>query len=493
MHIFLIVILNFLSIAIINTAYGINAMFGDSITADELIFVTLSGFEANKGVDPFILKFYFKRVFLPSVKITLILHILLYLIKKFLENEEFMSQPAQLFKKIFIKFYSLLFKKAVAFIFLLLSILFFLTHFGVLDLARKAMIKRAEEDYIANYYVEPNKNIKAPLNKKNLLVIYVESLETTFTRKDIFNENLIEAIDSIPGQNIKHFVQGSGASWTMAGMIASQCSLPLKPIYNKLAQATDLLTSAKCIGNILRENGYEQYYLVGSDEKFARTYDYYHSHGYQNIMGMNYWKSVGLSIDLFKGWGNGLHDDALLNQAKELIQKAVKSNKPFNFTIVTCDTHAPSGFPSSNCTQDEISSGLQGAYRCSSRFIAEFIKDLQKEHLLDNTIVLIMGDHLFMSTEENKDLFPEPRYVYAKFIHQNKNLKPLRDTINHFDIAPSLLELLGFSEISGEQFGLGFSVFSKADDKRYNKILELIKNKKFEGYSKRYEQFGIKK
>ena len=125
MHIFLIVILNFLSIAIINTAYGINAMFGDSITADELIFVTLSGFEANKGVDPFILKFYFKRVFLPSVKITLILHILLYLIKKFLENEEFTSQPAQLFKKIFIKFYSLLFKKAVVFIFLLLSILFF--------------------------------------------------------------------------------------------------------------------------------------------------------------------------------------------------------------------------------------------------------------------------------------------------------------------------------------------------------------------------------
>ena len=54
--------------------------------------------------------------------------------------------------------------------------------------------------------------------------------------------------------------------------------------------------------------------------------------------------------------------------------------------------------------------------------------------------------------------------------------------MTHFDIAPSLLELLGFEGVSEKQFGLGFSLFSKPDEKRYHELLELIKSRKRSGY-----------
>ena len=161
-------------------------------------------------------------------------------------------------------------RKTTASIFFFLSIIFSVWHFGVFTSIYNAMNPKQYEDYFAQYYVEPSQEIKAPAIKKNLILIYVESLERTLSREDIFNENLIKEIDSIEGNDVKHFIQNSGASWTAAGMTASQCSTPLKPLFIKLSESTQFLPNAKCLGDILKENGYEQYFVVGGNEKFAK-------------------------------------------------------------------------------------------------------------------------------------------------------------------------------------------------------------------------------
>lgn len=489
----MIILLNFLTLIFIRTTRWVPEVFGSDVNSDQVIFTILSGIKSNIGFDVSLMKHFNEIVTYKSIKAVLILHAVLYFTKKILTKYEFKNKVANISKNYFLKFYAFWFSKITAYAFLALSIIYFLLSCNIFSAFYNAKIKNYGEDYFANYYVEPSKITHKVEGRKNLLLIYVESLETTLRKKEIFQENLIQQIDEIQGQEIDNFIQSIGANWTIAGMVASQCAIPLKPLYASHLDVGAFLPQAKCLGDILKDSGYQQYFLVGHDSKFGGMKAFYKTHGYQNIIGKKEWRKTSLSKNLFTSWGEGLHDDTLLDQAKIILQQAAKSKKPFNITIITSDTHFPSGHASKRCTIDEQNSGFQGSYKCSSRVIASFIKDLQKEGLLDNTVVLIMGDHLFMANDsQRKDFFSDSRSVYAKFIYDSKHLKDVRHQMTHFDVAPSLLDLLGFEGVSNKQFGLGFSVFSPIDKQRYEQILELVSSKKLLNFSPKYEELWKK-
>ena len=76
--------------------------------------------------------------------------------------------------------------------------------------------------------------------------------------------------------------------------------------------------------------------------------------------------------------------------------------------------------------------------------------------------------------------------IYNKFIlGENKKLN--RDTMNHFDLYPTLLNLFGF-KFENNQLGLGFNIFDEIDLELYeNHIFDL--DKKLSGKSEKYLSF----
>lgn len=68
--------------------------------------------------------------------------------------------------------------------------------------------------------------------------------------------------------------QADGAHWTIAGIVASQCGVPLKvsllpPPEDRRFGLRAFLPGARCLSDILRERGYENVFMNGPDLAFA--------------------------------------------------------------------------------------------------------------------------------------------------------------------------------------------------------------------------------
>ncbi len=343
------------------------------------------------------------------------------------------------------------------------------------------------EDVFSRLYVTPDiRYYKEPAKKRNIVLIYVESLEYGIRNQGHFNP--LAPIDAIDGLSINKFHQAPGTGWSIAGMVASQCSLPLKPFYgNNVSKfATNkFLPHAICLGDVLNHFGYHQIFMVGPDLKFAGMDKFYSSHKFDEIYGRDELKGMQKINSEFKGWGGGANDDVLLEMAFEVIKPLKGNNKPFNLTIITTDNHAPNGIPSPNCKEEEIKAGYLGTFTCTSKFVAKFINQIMMDKDLNDTDIVVMGDHLFMANSQQVKAFPKDRYIYFKYITRNYRSDFGQLEMTHFDVAPTILNGLGIIDHQ-KRFGLGRSLFSNEIDTKYlsERIDPKILNK-----SEKYDAF----
>lgn len=88
-----------------------------------------------------------------------------------------------------------------------------------------------QKDQISKLYIDPAKieftKINTMNNPPNLILIYVESLGSGFRRKKIYGRNLVESLDVLQGYSVDTFPNAPGTGWSIAGMVASQCSIPV--------------------------------------------------------------------------------------------------------------------------------------------------------------------------------------------------------------------------------------------------------------------------
>lgn len=464
----------FLTIVIISLAPWLHQNFGESVIFDNIFFHVLTGTDNLLGADDEIILSFVNQVILIPLEIALVFEFTFAVC-------EFKLPKAK-------KIVSLLGKRSN----LLLIILVAIVCSGIkLGAAQYFYQRAAGKDYFSTVYTKPSLGLKHGFKKKNLIILYVESLEQTLTNKEIFGTNLIEPIDQLSGITIKEFTQAPGTGCTVAGMIASQCAIPFKapPFTKKINRLKFFLPNAICLSNILASLGYEQYLFVGSDLRFARMDKFYENHGYRHLYGLREFTNAGMNPKLFNGWGKGLNDDTLLDEAFKYIIKAAKSNKPFNFVIATTDNHEPNGKASPRCHQSERNNGFMGAYQCSSRFVTDFIKKLQNSGVLKNTTLVIMGDHTFMAGSKQLKYFPKPRYVYFKILDPNFKKIPTRNIMTHFDVAPTILDLLNIRPNTYPKFGLGVSIFADASPLDYKKLFNAVTNQSILNPSNTYDSF----
>ena len=151
-------------------------------------------------------------------------------------------------------------------------------------------------------------------------------------------------------------------------------------------------------------------------------------------------------------------------------------------SIMTLDSHSPAGTPNPECLKTIMKKRnlnnftIKESFKCTSAYVREFIEEFRNLNL-DNTKLVIIGDHLLM-----KDLKFKEKYFYNKFFINNE-LDIKRDYINFFDLYPSILEVMKF-RINNDKgkVALGFSVFTDYD--KYQKIQTPLK-----GSSKLYDTF----
>ncbi len=326
------------------------------------------------------------------------------------------------------------------------------------------LINFNKDDFIKDNYIKPVVVKSHKIKQKNLILIYIESLEKTYGNKLIFGENLLKSLDDLPGFEFKNYTQTPNTEWTMAAIVGSQCGIPLKstviarePMNAVGAFSKQFLPSAICLGDVLKEAGYYNEYMQGASLGFAGKGKFFQGHGYHNIRGREEWLATKYSSEDMSEWG--LYDDLLMQEAKITLDSLVKSKKLFNLTILTLDTHFPNGYFSQTC-KNGGGKNFQDIIKCSSNEVTKFIKYIIDKGYLEHTNIVILGDHLAMPNEISDLVIKEPkRSIYNKWITKD-NFEANRQEITHFDISPTILSFIGFG-VSQGRFGLGYSAFGK--------------------------------
>ena len=317
------------------------------------------------------------------------------------------------------------------------------------------------KDYFAEHYVNPKNVTLELIEPKNLVIIYVESLENGYKEKSLFNKNLLHGIESIKGSSFESFRQVPGTGWTIAGITASQCGIPLKSVSlydgNGLGEnIKSFLPNAICLGDILHDAGYYNVYMASDALAFSGKGKFFQDHHYDEVLGRDELKGHLKPKDM-NFWG--LYDDDLLALVKAKLVKLHQQTRPFNLTFNTIDTHGPDGHFSKYCQSHGIKD-FPGIVECTSNQVAELILFMQKRGYFKDTNVVIMGDHLAMENPVYDKLESmKERHIYNRLISA-KPITKNRENILHFDMFPTILTLIGFN-VEGGKLGLGYTAINQ--------------------------------
>ncbi len=327
-------------------------------------------------------------------------------------------------------------------------------------------------------YVDPNSvEITFPEEKRNLIYIYLESMETSYLDKDqggAMAENLIPELTQLAKDNINFshndqvggLVEVPGASWTVGAMVAHSAGVPLitptnvDDWQNGYGKDGVFLPGLTSLNQILKEEGYNQALMVGSDANFGGRKTYFKTHGVDKIYDLyTAWSDGIVPSGYFEWWG--IEDKYLFEYARQELTKMAAGDAPFAFTMLTVDTHHIGGYTCTLCGDDHAES-YSNAIACSSKQVADFVDWIQDQPFYENTTVIITGDHFSMDSGYF-DRNVEAGYVrhgYNCFL--NAAATPVRTSHRQFsslDMFPTTLAAMGCT-VEGNKLGFGVNLFS---------------------------------
>lgn len=142
------------------------------------------------------------------------------------------------------------------------------------------------------YYVDPDDTaIEFPEDKRNLLLIYLESMEATYASTDEGGAkvvNYIPELTRLANDNLNFSdndklggAHNYAGGWTIAGLLASSSGVPYKlPVEgNSGGEYETFLPGLITLGEILEKEGYTNYFMCGSDATFGGRRAFYEQHG----------------------------------------------------------------------------------------------------------------------------------------------------------------------------------------------------------------------
>ncbi len=362
---------------------------------------------------------------------------------------------------------------------LILTLVFFALAGAKVDFFEYAYKLMFQTKIYEEYYVCPDDDIiKFPEQKKNLIYIFLESMETTYMSKEdggALDENIIPELTKFAEDNINFshndgiggFYALNGSEWTVAGMVSQTAGIPLKgsagALENNKYGEDEFLPGVTTLSDILNKNGYRQALMVGSESSFANRDIYYSKHKTDDIYDIFTAREEGVVPEDYYVWW-GMEDFYLFDFAKDKIEELADGDKPFAFTLLTVDTHFVDGYVCKLC-DDKYEEKYENVISCSSRQVANFISWIQRQSFYDDTTIVICGDHLTMDNQYISRNVSEDydRTVYNCFINSSVEGEKYKNrTFTSFDLFPTTLAAMG-CEIKGERLGLGTSLFSNKE------------------------------
>ncbi|MHB8790612.1 MAG: LTA synthase family protein [Desulfobulbaceae bacterium] len=175
---------------------------------------------------------------------------------------------------------------------------------------------------------------------------------------------------------------------TIRGLYSILCG-DVSELSYKTPKAIDLLglpeQAKECLPARMADNGWDTHFLQGAGLTFMSKDRVMPNIGFQEVHG-NEWFS-GTAEDTFE-WG--VIDSAFFKGAGEYITELQAKNRPWLLTLLTVGTHQPYSVP--DAVAARYPSRKDAAVALLDQAVAQFIKGLRQDGVLDDTLVIITSD-----------------------------------------------------------------------------------------------------
>lgn len=329
------------------------------------------------------------------------------------------------------------------------------------------------------YYVNSKKTtITFPNKKRNLIYLFLESMESSYSSKEfggIEENNLIphltdlalhEGVSFSNSQQLGGMFSIPGANQTVSSMFAQTSGLPLRTsgsldMNDYGGEGSKFMPGAYTLGQILQKEGYNQMLYIGSPASFGGRDKYFMQHGNYEIRDYYWIQGQGLIPNGYSVWW-GVEDEKLFPFAQQSILELASKNEPFNFTLLTTDTHFEDGY-ASDSTPNLFNDQYSNVIHYSDEQVFNFLNWIKQQSFYENTTIIIVGDHPTMDKDFFENIDPNyQRTVYNVILNSPTKVEgSFQDRIfNATDMFPTTLATLG-ADIEGERLGIGTNLYSK--------------------------------
>lgn len=362
-------------------------------------------------------------------------------------------------------------------------------------------LKKVTDYYKENKYTPSNNEYTNIFKGKNIIVIHAESMQKFAMDLTFNNKEVTPNLNKLANEGIffSNFYSQVGVGTSSDAEFTFNTSL--MPSTKGTVFVNYFDRDYISIPKLLKEQGYYTYSMHANTGEFWNRNTMHKSLGYDKFYSKD-------SYIIDETIGLGLSDKSFFKQSVNIMKQVKEEeNKPFYSLLIMLSNHTPFSdlalmedykttidvtIDNQTVTRDYLNNTTMGNYLRSVHYadsaIGEFIDNLDKEGLLENTVLVIYGDHdarldfedfnlLYnydpitdtIKTENDEGYIPYTKYNYeldrkVPFIiwtkEQNYNLN-VNIPMGMIDVLPTLGNMIGIHS----DYQLGKDIMNlKGDD-----------------------------
>ncbi len=305
----------------------------------------------------------------------------------------------------------------------------------------------------------------------DLLMIYMEGVDRQFADPANWG-GAYDPLTTIAagGTVFSRISQITGTGWSLAGVVATQCGVPILPrglLYGtNFERLHQFMPGLTCLGDMLAERGYDSRYIVGGPLEFGGLDILFRGHGYTEATGrleLEARRPKSETNAAIIGWI--LDDQLVFDEAARMHDRMVADDKPYALVIETIGPHGNKALISRRCAPDGragFTEDFDRVLRCTiddtAAFVAAARARQQAERPDRPLLVVLLSDHLnhnAMAPTPGPDFGGYNTVIFAGAgVAAGKTLAKPGAMI---DVLPTVMELMGLSQ-PPHRAGLGVSL-----------------------------------
>ena len=351
---------------------------------------------------------------------------------------------------------------------------------------------RKINEYYDNKQKEYSNEMSNIFKDKNIIAIHAESMQNVVINRKINGTLIAPNLSKLAKQGIyfnNFYSQVSFGTSSDTEFTYATSLLPVKigTVFNNYYNSSYVTTYS-----LLKDKGYYTFCMHANNGDFWNRNLMYKSLGYDKF----YEKS---SYDIDETIGFGLSDKSFVLQSVDYIEQIAKEHEKFYGTLITLSNHTPFSYDEhftefNDLFGDEGYKFLKdtklGDYFVSVNYADEqiglLIEELDKRNLLDNTIVVIYGDHdarissslweEYFNYDEEHDIIrtiDDKDYISYDYYENELNRsvpfiiwskggvsQTITTAMGMYDVLPTLGNMIGISS----DYSLGSDIFNHLED-----------------------------